>query len=80
MIRASTMGSDAERAAPIDKTGGVAADPDLIRAVNEKVAIIQGFTDLLRGPEDVLDRATVEWALDSISAHAEGLKRLYLEQ
>ena len=74
------MSHDAEDAAPASKAGGVAADPDLIRAVNEKVAIIQGFTDLLRGAEDVLDGPTVEWALDSISAHAEGLKRLYLEQ
>ena len=56
------------------------ADPDLIRAVNEKVAIIQGFTDLLKSADDVLDGPTVEWALDSINAQAEGLKRLVLQQ
>ncbi len=51
-------------------------DPQWIRDVNEKIAIIQGLTELLVDPNGLLDDSTAKAALESINRHAAGLRDL----
>ncbi len=52
-------------------------DPDAIRLVNEKTAIICGMADLLLDANGSLDHEVGRAALDSIKRHAADLRELF---
>ena len=55
----------------------VRQDPDLVRVLNEKTAIICGMADLLLEANGTLDQSVARAALDSIKRHAAALREVF---
>ena len=56
------------------ETRSLLSDPEIVRQLNEKIAIIQGLTELLA--DGLYDEDVSKAALDSIRRHVAGLKEL----
>lgn len=56
------------------ETRTLLSDPEVVRQLNEKIAIIQGLTELLI--DGSYDEEVSKAALDSIRRHVAGLKEL----